>query len=79
LPRPAEQGGKRKTKEKFENFILLTRGEWLEEPKSGRDQETGFIPEAERLKAYLDSQDILPDKRLLSVCYSTARSSIKKI
>jgi len=53
----------------------------LRRPKSGRDEESAFMPEtlAGRMKAYVESQDILPDQRIFPICYSTARSMVKRL
>jgi integrase/recombinase XerD len=53
----------------------------LRRPKSGRDEESAFMPEtlAGRLKGYVDAQGLLPDDRLFPICYSTARSFIKRL
>jgi integrase len=52
----------------------------IRRPKSGRDEESAFMPEtvAGRLRTYLDAQNILPDDRLFPICYSTARSLLKR-
>ena len=53
----------------------------LKRPKSGRDEESAFMPEtlAGRLKAYLEAQNLLPDQRIFPICYSTARSLVKRL
>ncbi len=53
----------------------------LRTPKSGRDEESAFMPEtlASRLKAYLETRSLLPNDRLFPICYSTARSFIKRL
>ena len=53
----------------------------IRRPKSGRDGESAFMREtlAGRLKAFLESQNIVPDQRLFLICYSTARSLIKRL
>lgn len=53
----------------------------LRRPKSGRDEESAFMPEtpAGRLKAYVEARNLLPNDRLFPICYSTARSFIKKL
>ena len=53
----------------------------IRRPKSGRDEESAFMPEtlAGRLKVYLETRSALPDDRLFPICYSTARSFIKKL
>ncbi|MGA2107111.1 MAG: tyrosine-type recombinase/integrase [Syntrophorhabdales bacterium] len=49
----------------------------IRRPKSGRDEESAFMPEtlAGRLKAYLESQNILPDQKLFPICYSEQSGS----
>ena len=53
----------------------------LRRPKSGRDQESAFLPEplAGRLKTYVESQNLQPDQRIFPICYSTARSLVKRL
>ncbi|MGD0229946.1 MAG: site-specific integrase [Syntrophorhabdales bacterium] len=53
----------------------------IRRPKSGREEESAFMPEtvAGRLNAYRESHDILPDQRLFPICYSTARSMVKRL
>jgi integrase/recombinase XerD len=53
----------------------------LRRPKSGRDEESAFMPEplAGRLRAYYEGRSLLPDDRLFPICYSTARFFIKKL
>ena len=53
----------------------------IRRPKSGRDEESAFMPEtvAGRLNAYREAQNILPDEKLFPICYSTARSLVKKL
>ena len=53
----------------------------IRRPKSGRDEESAFMPEtlAERLRAYLDTQNLHAEQRLFPISYSTARSCIKKL
>lgn len=53
----------------------------IRRPKSGRDEESAFMPEtlAGRLKAYLETRSALPEDRLFPICYSTARSFIRKL
>ncbi len=50
-------------------------------PKSGRDEESAFMPEtvAGRLNAYREAQKILPEEKLFPICYSTARSLVKRL
>jgi integrase len=53
----------------------------IRRPKSGRDEESAFTPEtlSGRLKTYLESRNALLDQRLFPICYSTARSMIKRL
>ncbi|MGD0238546.1 MAG: site-specific integrase [Syntrophorhabdales bacterium] len=53
----------------------------LRKPKSGREQEVAFMPEAiaTRLRTYISSQSLTGDHPLFPICYSTARSFIKKL
>ena len=53
----------------------------IRRPKSGRDEESAFMPEtvAGRLNAYREVQNILPDEKLFPICYSTARSLVKRL
>ena len=53
----------------------------LKRPKSGSDEENAFMPEtlAGRLKAYLEAQSLLPDQRIFPICYTTARSLVKRL
>jgi integrase/recombinase XerD len=53
----------------------------IRRPKSGREEESAFMPEtlAGRLQSYLEVQKIRPDQRLFPICYSTARSMVKRL
>jgi len=53
----------------------------IRRPKSGREEESAFMPEtlACRLNAYLETHNLLPDQRLFPICYSTARSLVKRL
>jgi len=53
----------------------------IRRPKSGRDEESAFMPEtvAGRLNAYCETHNILPDEKLFPICYSTARSLVKRL
>lgn len=53
----------------------------LRHPKSGREEESAFMPEtvAMRLKGYIEAKSILPDDRLFPICYSTARSFVLRL
>jgi integrase/recombinase XerD len=50
-------------------------------PKSGREQEVAFMPEAiaTRLRSYISVQSLTGDHPLFPICYSTARSFIKEL
>lgn len=52
----------------------------LREPKSGRIQETVFIPQkvADRLKDYLKEKSLKPENRIFPICYEPARAIVKK-
>jgi integrase/recombinase XerD len=52
----------------------------LREPKSGRMDETVFIPQkvAARLKDYLREKSFQPDERIFPICYEAARAMVKK-
>jgi integrase/recombinase XerD len=52
----------------------------LREPKSGRIQETVFIPQkvADRLKDYLKEKSLKPEDRIFPICYEAARAIVKK-
>ncbi len=53
----------------------------LRRPKSGREEESAFMPEtvAARLKVYIDTTGMRSDDRLFPICYSSARSFIKRL
>ena len=53
----------------------------IRRPKSGRDEESAFMPEtlAGRLKTFLKNRNLLPDQMLFPICYSTARSLVKRL
>jgi integrase/recombinase XerD len=53
----------------------------LKRPKSGRDEESAFMPEtlAGRLKTYVETQNLPPDQRIFPICYSSARSLVKRL
>ncbi len=52
----------------------------LREPKSGREYEIIYIPQkvADRLKAYVESQNIGLHDRIFPICYEAARSVVMK-
>lgn len=52
----------------------------LQGPKSGKDEEVAFMPEqvAKRLIEYINNEHLSPQDRLFPICYSTARSLIRK-
>jgi integrase len=52
----------------------------LRNPKSGKQAEVVFIPQkiAERLKAYIDRERILPDRKIFGLTYQGARSVVGK-
>ena len=53
----------------------------LKEPKSGKDEEVAFMPEqiAKRLYDYIINKKLSPCDRIFHVCYSTARSLVRKL
>lgn len=53
----------------------------IRKPKSGREQEVAFMPEATatRLRSYIAAQQFTGDHPLFPISYSTARSFIKKL
>ena len=53
----------------------------LRTPKSGRDTELAFMPEniSKKLKEYIGSERLQPEDRVFPICYSTARSMIKRL
>lgn len=53
----------------------------IRRPKSGRDEESAFMPEtlAGRLRTYLETQNMDFDQRIFPICYSTARSLVKRL
>lgn len=50
-------------------------------PKSGNESEVAFMPEqvARRLSEYITRNNFSPDTRVFPICYSTARTFIKKL
>ncbi|NMC75469.1 MAG: site-specific integrase, partial [Geobacteraceae bacterium] len=50
-------------------------------PKSGKDAEIAFMPEqvARRLREYSALKGLSPDARIFPVCYSTARTFMRKL
>lgn len=52
----------------------------LREPKSGKDEEVAFMPEqiSKRLNNYIRNQNLSSNDRVFPICYSTARSLIKR-
>jgi len=53
----------------------------IKAPKSGKDAEVAFMPEqvARRLGEYITRNSLAPDTRVFPLCYSTARTFIKKL
>ena len=53
----------------------------IRHPKSGSEEESAFMPEtlAERVRAYIEGQNLREDQRLFPISYSTARTCIKKL
>jgi integrase len=60
---------------------VMDRKLLIREPKSGKESETAFMPEqiAKRLGEYIAENNINQDDRLFPICYSTARSMIKRL
>lgn len=58
-----------------ERRIIITQ------PKSGKEAEAAFMPEqvAKRLREYLKDRNLAPDDRVFPICYSTARTFVKKL
>jgi integrase len=52
----------------------------LKDPKSGKEQETIFIPQrvADRLKAFIHENKIEDHVRVFPICYEASRSMVKK-
>jgi len=53
----------------------------LREPKSGKETERAYMPEnvAKKLAEYVKERSIQGEDRIFPICYSTARSLIKKL
>jgi integrase len=53
----------------------------IKKPKSGKDAEVAFMPEqvARRLGEYIKRENLTPDALVFPICYSTARSFIKRL
>jgi integrase/recombinase XerD len=53
----------------------------IKQPKSGKEAETAFMPEqvAKRLRDYMKDTNLSPDDRVFPICYSTARTFIRKL
>jgi len=53
----------------------------IKTPKSGNESEVAFMPEqvAKRLSEYITHKGLSPDTRIFPICYSTARTFIKKL
>jgi integrase/recombinase XerD len=53
----------------------------LRSPKSGKESEVAFMPEqiAKRVHDYIQQEGLSLEDRLFPICYSTARTVIKKI
>jgi integrase len=52
----------------------------IRDPKSGRELEVVFIPQkvADRLKDYIEQNDIAPDERIFQLTYQGARAVVRK-
>jgi integrase len=53
----------------------------LMEPKSGKDAEIAYMPEniSRKMSEYIKMKNLQSDDRLFPICYSTARSLIKRL
>jgi integrase len=53
----------------------------IKTPKSGNESEIAFMPEqvAKRLSEYITHKGLSPDTLIFPICYSTARTFIKKL
>lgn len=53
----------------------------IAQPKSGKEAETAFMSEqiANRLKEYVKDKNLSAEDRLFPICYSTARTFIRKL
>ena len=53
----------------------------IKTPKSGNESEVAFMPErvAKRLSEYIKHNNLSSDTRVFPICYSTARTFIKKL
>jgi integrase len=52
----------------------------IRDPKSGKEQESIFIPQkvADRLQGYIRDKGIQPDELVFPICYEAARAMVKK-
>jgi integrase len=59
---------------------ILDRKLILKDTKSGNEQELIFIPQkiADRLKEYVRTKNIEPNKKIFPICYGAARAMVKK-
>jgi len=53
----------------------------LREPKSGKEAERAYMPEnvSRKLAEFIKEKTLQPDDRLFPICYSTAKSLVKKL
>jgi len=53
----------------------------IQEPKSGKEAEIAFMPEqiAKRLAEYVNSKHLQSDSRVFPLCYSAARSLVRRL
>jgi len=53
----------------------------LREPKSGKEVEMAYMPEnvSRKLEEYIKEKALRPEERLFPICYSTARSLVKRL
>jgi len=64
---------------KLKGADVMDRKLMIREPKSGKENETAFMPEqiAKRLAEYIKMNSIDPKDRLFPICYSTVRSLLE--
>ena len=53
----------------------------IRDPKSGKEREVVFIPQkvADRLREYVEQNDIAPDQQIFQLTYQGARAVVKKV
>ena len=65
---------------KLRGIEVIDRKLMIRKPKSGKEAEVAFMPEqiAKRLNEYIKSENLLPDDRIFPICYSAARTLVRK-